>query len=135
MLIAILALLALPVLAEPSTTKLLFRDYGLTEVHKVGALSFGACSWSDSDEDFALGGYLDFKFLMLLEEKLNVGVGIIAKPPAASAEHNGPDVRLETSVTSHWFNFLEVGVYYSPFWGLAGKDDPWGLMAGVYLKF
>lgn len=134
MLIAILALLALPALAEPSTTKLLYRDYGVTDSHKVGALSMGVASWTDDDNDFGVGGYFDFKGIMLWDELLNLGIGFVAKPPPADA-HYRLDLRLETSVSTHLFNCLELGVWYAPFWGLAGKDDPYGVMVGYVFKF
>jgi hypothetical protein len=119
---------------EVSTHKMLFRDYSITEAPGVGALSAGVASWTDEDNDFDVGGYLDLKFLMLFEEKMNIGVGMVVKSPHADA-HYRMDVRLETSLTSHWFDCVEVGAWYAPFWSLAGKDDPYGLMVGYYWKF
>ena len=120
--------------AEPVKNKMLFRDYSLTEAPGVGALSAGVASWTDSDEDFAVGVYGDFKAFMLFDEKLNFGIGMVLKAPPAYA-HYRMDMRMETSVTSHWFDCLEVGAWWAPFWTLAGKDDPYGLLVGYYWKF
>lgn len=117
-----------------SPHKMLFRDYSVTEAPGVGALSVGVASWTDEDNAFGVGGYFDFKAFMLFDEKLNFGVGMVVKSPPADA-HYRLDARLETSLTSHWFDCIEVGAWYAPFWSLAGKDDPYGLMVGYYWKF
>ena len=116
-------------LAE-SPHKMMFRDYTVTEVQKVGAFSVGVVSWSDSD-GFTIGCYGDVKVIMLWDEKLNFGGGTVVKP---SREHK-VDLRLEVSASTHWFDCLELGVWYAPFWGLMGNDDPYGLLAGYYFKF
>ena len=116
------------------TVKMLFRDYGVTDTKGVGALSLGACSWTDKDDDFVVGVYGDFKLIMLWDEKVNLGIGFVAKSPPDDA-HYRMDLRMETSLTTHWFDCLELGVWYAPFWGTIKDDDPWGLMAGYYWKF
>jgi len=110
--------------------KIAFRDYSLTDPG-IGVLSFGVGSWTDKDSEFDIGGYFDFKFIQLFEEKLNFGIGFIAKP----ADERPVDLRMETSLTTHWFDCLELGAWWAPFWGCLDMDDPWGLMAGYYLKF
>ena len=122
--------------AEPSkTVRILFKDYGITnEGEGIGALSLGLCTWTDKENDFALAGYGDFKFIMLWDEKVNVGIGFAAKSPPDDA-HYRMDLRMEASLTTHLFDCLELGAWYAPFWGLADKDDPWGFMAGYYFKF
>lgn len=120
--------------AEPSTTKMLFRDYSVKETVGVGGLSVGAASWTDEDNDFGVGGYFDVKFLMLWDELLNFGVGMVAKPPPEDA-HYRLDVRLETSVSTHLFKYLEVGAWWAPFWGLVKEQDPYGIMIGYVFKF
>lgn len=119
------------------TVKILFRDYGVTDTKGVGALSLGVCSWTDKNDDFAVGGYFDVKFLMLWGEKLNFGAGMAIRPyHHIKFDHLAIDPRVETSVTTHLFNCLEIGAYYAPFWGLDSRsDDPWGLLAGYYFKF
>ena len=126
------------VAVEPQkTVKLLFKDYGLTnEGEGIGALSVGLCSWTDDENDFAICGYWDCKFLMLWDEKLNFGAGMAVRPyHHLIFDHLALDPRVETSVTTHLFNCLEIGAYYAPFWGLTRYSDPYGLMVGYYWKF
>jgi hypothetical protein len=119
------------------TVKLLFKDYGLTNQEEgMGYLSVGACSWTDDENDFAVCGYWDVKLLMLWEEKLNLGAGMAIRPyHSLTFDKLAIDPRVMTSVTTHLFNHLELGVYYAPFWGLTKYSDPYGVMAGYYWKF
>ena len=138
--VLVIVLVAFVVSAAESqkTVKLLFKDYGLTNQGEgVGALSAGLCSWTEKGEtDFSAAGYWDFKYLMLWEEKLNFGFGLAVRPcHHVTFDKLALDPRLETSVTTHLFNCLELGAYYCPFWGLSRYNDPFGLMVGYYLKF
>jgi hypothetical protein len=115
------------------TVKLAFRDYGLYD-QDVRPITFGICTWTDSETSCDIAGYLDVTVISLLNDKLRFGAGVLAR----AGDFNAVDFKMETSVTTRLFDWLEVGAYYCPFWGLANEkfnDDPaYGLMVGYAIK-
>jgi hypothetical protein len=111
--------------AEESTVKFIFRDYNLYDAN-IKALSIGVCTWTDNDYECAIGGYLNFNFISLLKDQLRFGGGFVAIP----GDERAFEIRLDTSLTTRIFDFIEVGAYWCPFWGMIGKDDPFGLLIG-----
>jgi hypothetical protein len=138
--VAVLAAVLVSGVCWAGDAKIIFRDYNPLDLFSsqttkdpgVGAFSMGVCSWTDDVNTFEGGVYWDFKYVMLFDEKLNLGAGMIFKPPRGTGLM---DLVLETSVTSHWLDCLEVGAYYCPFWGLTRYSDPYGAMVGYYWKF
>ena len=111
--------------AEESNFKIVFKDYTFSDPN-VKALALGICTWTDNDYECAVGGYLNFNFVSLLNDRLRLGTGFVVIP----GDETKLEIRLDTSLTIKLFNYIEVGTYWCPFWGTMGKDDPFGLLLG-----
>ena len=122
-LVLILAVVAAAVAAEAGQVKILGRDYGLGS--DTGFLSVGVASWSDRDGT-AVAGYGNANMVMAFDERFNLGFGLAC---------DGDDVRWITTATTHWFRHLELGVWWAPFYGYKGNDDPYGVVAGYVFRF
>ena len=118
--------------AEAKPFKLAFRDYKMDD-QELRPISFGICTWTDSETSCDVAGYFDIALVSMLSDRLRLGVGIMGKPD----DFYLLNVKMETSVTVR-LDWLEVGVYYCPFWGLASEkfgDDPaYGIMVGYAFK-
>ena len=107
--------------------KLLFKDYSIYSNYER-PLAVGVCSWTSEDDPLAAGGYFDLAFISLFDDYFRLGAGMIVAP------NTSDKLRLETSITTR-FDWLEIGVYYCPFWGLTRYSDPYGVMIGYCIKF
>jgi hypothetical protein len=125
---ALLTLLALPVMAQDYLMRL--KEYTVSE----RCLSVGVASWTDSKHDLTVAGYFNYAFVAFFEDHLRFGAGMMG---GWDADEGRPLMRLQTSVTSRIFDYVEVGVWMAPFWDLYGKhpDDPYGMMVGYVFKF
>ena len=113
-------------LAEESDVKIIFRDFNLISNSTVKAFSVALCSWTDEDYDCSLAGYLNFNFISLFKDRIRFAAGFVGMP----AKDHVAEIRLDTALTVRIFDNFELGSYWCPFWGLAGKEDPFGLMIG-----
>lgn len=132
--IVVLALLSSLVCVQAGGSKpykLMILDYTLND-SGIRPISIGVCSWSNDDQPLTGGCYLDIAFLSLLDDRLRLGAGLLV-----AHGDDRLDVKLHTSVTTLVWDWLEVGVYYAPFWGMAqelGDDPPYGVMIGYAIK-
>jgi hypothetical protein len=126
-----LCLVGLAAVAEEPLFKVVGMDYPMNGTEQERPLSLGVCSWTDKENDFSVGAYFDFAFISVLKDHLRLGTGFVFAPTV----DRRVDMRLETSLTVR-FDWLTVGVYYAPFWGLVENiDNPYGFLVGYSFKF
>jgi hypothetical protein len=120
--------------AEPKAFKLAFKDYRFDDP-ELRPMSVGLLTWTDTEHDCSVGGYFNWTIVSMLKDKLRLGAAL-AVIPSGITEYPA-QIRFDTTVTTRLFDWLEVGAYYAPFWGLAkdlGDDPPWGVMVGYSFK-
>lgn len=133
-LLAILAFIFVSATCLADGIKIIGRDFWVAD-EDLKPISFGACSWTDSDADFQLGGYVNVSLFNFWDNRLRIGIGFAGTAPDVGTIDK-IDLRLVTpTVTTLLFDHLELGFYSAPFYNTMSDNDPFGFMVGYAFGF